>query len=429
MTEKHIEIRFPPKLEFLFRPKRYKIMRGGRGSGKSWGVARALIVLATMGCERILCTREVQESIKESVHQLLKDQIEAMGYGGFFEILANEIRGANGSRFLFAGLSDLTAESIKSYEGVTIVWVEEGKNVTKRSWDILVPTIRASRWDGTSSEIWCTYNPELETDETHKRFAISPPEDCISIELNYLDNPWFPLVLEKERLHCQKYDPDNYDNIWEGKCKPAVEGAIYYRELQMMQDHGRYRDVPYDPMLLVHTFWDLGNSNNMRITLAQRVASEVRIIGHVGGGLDNLAQYVAELESKKYRYGTDFLPHDARARRMTETSNKTTEQMLKDLGRTVIVLPAFGIEDGIRAVQMMLPRTFIDKTLCVPLFDSLRRYKRHVSKDGVVGGPVHDDASHDADTVRYLAMAEERMYNSGELGNNDSTMQDDSWIT
>lgn len=411
MQEKHLEIRFPPKLECLFKPKRYKVLRGGRGSGKSWGVARALIVLATMGCERILCTREVQESIKESVHQLLKDQIEAMGYGGFFEILANEIRGINGSRFLFAGLSDLTAESIKSYEGVTIVWVEEGKNVTTNSWKILIPTIRAQRWDGTTSEIWVTYNPELETDATHVRFTINQPPDCINVEMNHRDNPWFPPVLEIERLYCKQHDPDNYDNIWEGKCKPAVDGAIYYHELLAIETEGRYRNVPYDPLLKVHTIWDIGNTNNLRITLAQKLGSEIRIIDHIPGGYANIAEFVGALEAKKYRYGTDYLPHDAAPPRIE--TGVSIEKMLKDMGRNTHVLPMTGVEAGIQATKLMLPRCYIDKDRCALWYDSMKRYKRHVhSKTGAVGGPVHDDASHDADTARYLAMAESLMQNA-----------------
>jgi phage terminase large subunit len=131
----------PDKLSFLFEPARYKVARGGRGSAKSWSFARALLIKAYQRPTRILCAREVQKSIKQSVHKLLADQIEQMGLEAEFEVLATEIRGSNGSEIYFSGLSDQTADSIKSFEGVDIVWVEEGQSITKRSWKILIPTI------------------------------------------------------------------------------------------------------------------------------------------------------------------------------------------------------------------------------------------------------------------------------------------------
>ena len=142
MSEKKVIAQFPKKLQFLFKPKRYKVAYGGRGSAKSWSYARALILKAADSRIRILCTREVQKSIKDSVHKLLSDQIEELGLSGKFQILETEIRGHNGSEILFAGLSSHTVESIKSYEGVDIVWIEEAQTVSKKSWDILIPTIR-----------------------------------------------------------------------------------------------------------------------------------------------------------------------------------------------------------------------------------------------------------------------------------------------
>jgi len=149
-----MNVEFPEKLKFLFQPKRYKIAKGGRGSGKSWSFARALLIQGAEKKLRILCTREVQKSIKDSVHKLLADQIQSLGFGGFYEVLENEIRGKNGTVFTFAGLATHTIESIKSYEGVDRVWVEEGQVVRKRSWDVLIPTIRKP-----DSEIWVSYNP------------------------------------------------------------------------------------------------------------------------------------------------------------------------------------------------------------------------------------------------------------------------------
>jgi phage terminase large subunit len=131
--------RFPKKLQFLFKAARYKVARGGRGSSKSWSIARALLLMGAQRPLRVLCTREVQKSIQQSVYQLLKDQIASLGLGAAYDPMATEIRGKNGTQFLFSGLSDMTAESLKSFEGIDIVWVEEAQSVTKNSWDILIP--------------------------------------------------------------------------------------------------------------------------------------------------------------------------------------------------------------------------------------------------------------------------------------------------
>ena len=167
---------FPVKLQCLFEKSRYKCIYGGRGSAKSWSVARALLILGAKQVHRILCAREFQNSISQSVHKLLSDQIVELGLIGFYEITQSTIRGANGTEFSFVGLKN-NPHNIKSYEGCTIVWVEEAQAVSARSWDILIPTIRAK-----DSEIWITMNPELESDATFQRFILNPPENCITID-------------------------------------------------------------------------------------------------------------------------------------------------------------------------------------------------------------------------------------------------------
>ena len=128
------DIEFPQKFRFLFEPHPYKCAWGGRYGLKSWSFARALLILGASKPLRILCTREVQKSIKDSVHSLLVDQAQAVGLGAFYDPLETEIRGKNGTTFLFAGLAQHTVESIKSFEGADIVWVEEARAVSDRSW-------------------------------------------------------------------------------------------------------------------------------------------------------------------------------------------------------------------------------------------------------------------------------------------------------
>lgn len=397
---------FPRKLTFLFEPARYKVAHGGRGSGKSWAFARALIIMSAKKPLRILCGREVQKSIKDSVHRLLNDQIQALGLGASFDVLENEIRGKNGSLFLFAGLSQHTVESIKSFEGVDICWLEEAQVITKRSYDVLLPTIRK---DG--SEVWLSLNPDMDTDETYQRFVSNPPASALVEQVNWRDNPWFPAVLEAERQETLRRDPENYDNIWEGKPKRVAEGAIYALEIDQAYAQNRVRAVPYDPLLSVHTVWDLGWNDSMTVGFFQRSGAEVRCIDYIEDSFRTLDWYVAEVEKRPYRIGTYFIPHDGRARDFK--TGKSTEEILQAMGKTVEVLPAASIEEGIKATRMMFPRTYFDQDKAGPLLEHLKRYKRTIPmKTGEPGAPLHDEHSHGADMFRYAAMAVDQMGNA-----------------
>ena len=404
-----IEAEFPRKLAFLFKPARYKVAHGGRGSGKSWSFARALILLAAQKPLRILCGREVQKSIKDSVHRLLTDQIQALGLGASFDVLEAEIRGKNGSLFLFAGLSQHTVESIKSFEGVDICWLEEAQVITKRSFDVLLPTIRK---DG--SEVWLSLNPDMETDETYQRFVANPPPNALVEQVNWRDNPWFPEVLEAERQETLRRDPDSYENIWEGKPKRVAEGAIYAMEIDQAYAQNRVRAVPYDPLLSVHTVWDLGWNDSMTVRFFQRSGAEVRCIDYLEDSFRTLDWYVAEVEKRPYRIGTYFIPHDGRARDFK--TGKSTEEILASMGKAVEVLPALSVEEGIKATRMMFPRTYFDQDKAGPLLEHLKRYKRTIHlKTGEPGAPLHDEHSHGADMFRYAAMAVDQMGNAAAL--------------
>ena len=398
---------FPEKLKFLFSPQRYKVAYGGRGSGKSWGFADALLTLGATKSLRVLCAREVQNSIKDSVHRLLKDQIERLGLSEYYTVLDTEIRGRqNDSLFLFSGLSNQTVESLKSIEGVDVCWVEEAKNVTKRSWDILTPTIRKR-----DSEIWVTFNPDLETDETYVRFVKDPPTNCTSVEMNWRDNPFFDQVLETERQDTLRRDPDGYENIWEGKPKRVADGAVYAKEVSALYNENRVRAVPYDPLLRVHTVWDLGWNDATSIGYFQRSGSELRLIDYEEESFVTLDQWVARLEKKPYRYGFDWLPHDAQAKRQ-QSSGKSTQDILKALGRKTKIVPSESVENGIRATRMMFPRLYVNKDKCEAWLECVKRYRRDINqRTDEPSGPVHDKYSHGADMTRYAALVVDKMTN------------------
>ena len=394
---------FPSKFQFLFEPCRYKVAYGGRGSGKSHSMARALLITAANEPLRVLCTREVQRSIKNSVHQLLSDSIQALGLGQFYEVLESEIRGLNGSLFVFTGLATNTAESIKSYEGIDRVWCEEAQTISKKSWDILIPTIRKP-----NSEIWVSFNPNIDTDDTYTRFVVNPPENAKVVKVNYTDNPWFPEVLEIERLHSEKTNPD-YANIWEGDCKAAVDGAIYANEIREAQENGRITTVPYDPMLKVHVVFDLGFNDSMAIILCQRGVSDIRIIKYIEDNHRTLDSFSSEIRSLNYNWGTMFLPHDGKSR--DYKSGLSAEDIMRKQGWTVRIVPLSSIESGIKIARMHFHKCYFDKS-AQRLLECLKNYKRSInSSTNEPGAPLHDEYSHGADAFRYMATSVEQMKN------------------
>ncbi|MBC8438978.1 MAG: PBSX family phage terminase large subunit [Deltaproteobacteria bacterium] len=432
MTEETGIAQFPEKLKILFTAMRYKVARGGRSSGKSWGFARALLILGARYTLRILCAREVQESIKQSVHKLLKDQIQVLGLGSRYQVLETAIRGVNGTEFAFCGLSALTVESIKSYEGYDVCWVEEAQNISENSWAILIPTIRKD-----NSEIWISFNPDLETDPTYDRFITNPPEDILSVEMNWRDNPWFNDVMNKERLHCLATDPEGYKNIWEGKCKPAVSGAIYYKEIQKAEDEGRICNLPYDPMLKVHVVLDLGWGDSLAVSLVQKHLSEIRIIKYLEFSKTRLDVMSSELKAFHYNWGLVWLPHDG-FNASLNSGGKSTYDILTALGwecavrrarkREDIEISELSIEEGIRNVRMKFGQIYFDKTHCAGklnplppeghtlltgrLIECLKRYRRKINRETTAEtSPVHDEHSHGADNLRYICVNADKMLN------------------
>lgn len=392
-------------VETLTEPARWRVLYGGRDSAKSWSVARMLLARGRAKPERILCAREVQKSIAESVHQLLKDQISVLGLEDFYDVQQHYIHGANGTQFSFHGLSGQTATSIKSFEGTTICWVEEAQTVTKRSWDILEPTIRA-----VNSEIWVTFNPDMDTDETYKRLVLNPPPNSRVLKINWTDNPWRSTVLDAAREKMRVQAPDDYSHIYEGECRPAVEGAIYYNEVSKLRSSGRLCNVPYDPMLKVHVVCDLGYNDYMSLILVQRLTSEIRIIRYIEDRQRYIPSYHQELADLKLNFGSLYLPHDGKAKHVTGAS---AQEQFQKLGWDVQIVPDIGIDNGIRKTRELFPRFYIDKANAYELLNRLGRYRRRVNSDGQASVPVHDDESHGSDGTRYLAIVADQLSNEG----------------
>jgi len=393
------EVEFPLKLQGLFKKSRYKIYWGGRGGAKSWGIARALIILGTKKPLRILCAREFQTSIKDSVHKLLSDQVVALGLTEFYEVIDRTIRGKNGTEFNFVGLKNNVA-NVKSYEGVDICWVEEAQTVSARSWDVLVPTIRKE-----GSEIWVSFNPELESDATYQRFILNPPENAIVQKINWSDNPWFPETLNMERMTLKNRDPEAYNTVWEGLCRQTVDGAVFAREMQMAELEERITKVRYDPTKPVIAVFDLGWADSTAIWFVQFIAGEIRLIRYLEDNQQTMSHYLATMQTFGYVYDTLWLPHDAENKTIG-SNGRSIQEIVKAAGFKTKIIPRTPIADSINAARTIFRNCYFDRDNCYDGLQCLRHYKYEVDPDTkqFSKNPLHDQYSHGADAFRYIGL-------------------------
>jgi len=395
----NIDLKLTKQFEPFLEPHRYKVVYGGRGSGKSWSIAQLLVLKAWQQPTRVLCAREIQRSISDSVLQLLADTIERMGLSDYFDVQKTQIVGTNGSRFIFEGMrSNIT--KIKSMEGLDIAFCEESESITYSSWETLIPTMRKK-----GSEIWVSFNPNDEMDDTYQRFVENPPPEAFVQKVNWDSNPWFPEELEKERLYLKGKNIDLYNHVWEGEVLSNRDGAYFAKFIQDDQ----IMDFAVEPNIPVDTYWDLGISDSTAIWLVQQVGREIRVVDcyeNQGEGLQFYINWLHDWRTKHQAVlGQHYAPHDIQVRELG--SGKSRLETARKLGINFRVVPKLTIEDGIHAVRAILPKCYFNKTNCKTGLQALRRYRKEFDeKKGVYKPhPLHDWSSHYADAFRYFAIA------------------------
>lgn len=421
IPEREITTQLPPKLMFLMQLHPYKVAYGGRFGLKTRSFGIALLNLGAAQKLRILCCREVMTSIKESVHQELKALIEDLGLTSFYRVQDNKITGRNGTEFIFAGLHGASAASIKSYGNLDIVWVDEAQAVIKRSWDVLIPTVRAE-----NCEIWVSFNPEMASDDTWVRWVEQPLPGAVVVKMGWQDADelgWFPANENNKRLHFKRTQPDDYDNIWEGVPRTVVAGAIFSREVLAMIQDQRIRPMPYDPRMPVHRVWDLGWNDAMSIIMVQKpTPTTVSIINYIEDNQRGYDEFLEDMKHLRYRWGTDWMPHDAEHH--DPKSKTSAKKILQGFGCTVRIMPRTDPEARIKAARMMFPRVYIDPTDRpvdsgfmggARLLDCLKRYRRTIPKStNEPAAPVHDEFSHGCDAFGGLAEIVDQIRNEFE---------------
>lgn len=409
-----LKIETPEVFEPLIHSARYKAAYGGRGSGKSHFFAEHLIEdhLLNRGM-RSVCIREVQKSLKESSKRLLEDKLKSLGLGEVQGFKAfNEVIKAPGDGLItFQGMSDQTAESIKSLEGYKRAWVEEAQSLSTRSLNLLRPTIRAD-----DSELWFSWNPRRKTDPVDALFRGSAiPTGSAVVRANWSDNPWFPKVLEQERLDCLNNEPDQYDHIWEGGYATVISGAYYAKSLAAARKDGRIGRFGPDPLMTLRLFCDIGGTgakaDAFAMWVAQFIGKEVRVVDYYEAVGQPLATHLSWLREKGYSSDKAqfWLPHDGVAG--DKVHKVSYESAIRDAGYKVTVIPNQGAgaaKARIEAGRRLFPSIWFNEPLVTPGLDALGWYHEKKDEARNIGlGPEHDWASHGADAFGLMCISYE----------------------
>lgn len=428
-----MEIEFNEKLAFLFEPARLKIGYGGRGAGKTDGYAIALIIFSMKMRLRILCLREIQNSIEESVKSTIESYIEHYGLEWAFDIKDKSITCTlTGSRFIFSGLRH-KINAIKSLAKIDIAWLEEANNTSKTSLDKLMPTIRGKHEtskDGLGGpfkkgpEVWISFNPELDDDEVYNRYVINKdkyapdflPNEVTGemeryayvVKINYSDNKWFPPDLRREMNLLKQNDNTKYLEVWEGFTKQTLDGAIYADEIRQTLLDGRRKHVPHDPSKPVFLAWDLGHSDKTAIWFIQRSGLEFNLIDYYENRLKKLPHYHEILRSKPYNYSVMYQPHDADNETLASRSIKTLTQRAFPNARVVVVQRPSKKVVGINAARTIFELCNFDEANTADGWQCLSRYAYKVDEEtgSFSKEPAHDTPwSHGADAFQTFALS------------------------
>lgn len=416
----NIRWRVPPVFRPLLKPARYKGAKGGRGSGKSHFFA-ALAVIRMLDGKNILCIREIQKSIADSVKRLIEAKISEFGLDGMFVVTEAEIRcPMTGAVCIFRGMQNHTAASVKSLEGFDVAWWEEAQTASQRSLDLLIPTIRTA-----GSEIWASWNPDEPTDPIEKLLVLEPPEGAIIVTANWSDNPWFPDELRADMERDRRRDPDKHAHIWEGQYRGLSEARVF-RNWSIGDV-----DVPENAVWFYGVDWGFANDPlaGIRFCLPKPgllyVSHEVFEIGVateraplVLGGLPGIEKWPSAADSARPEM-IDYCRRHGLPR---------MRPAIKGRG---------SVEDGISFLQgcdiLISPR-------CPNMSEEARRYAFKVDDKTNEILPVVEDAwNHGWDAIRYAA---ERLHRKGktieqpapaptkrdDYGRGGSPA-DDSWMT
>lgn len=398
----------------LLQPSRYKGAYGGRGSAKSHFFAEKLIDDSL--CEKGLasvCIREVQKTLAQSAKKLIENKLTnlKLGEADGFKVFKDVIQTPGDGLIIFQGMQDHTADSIKSLEGFKRAWVEEAQTLSETSLKLLRPTIRAP-----NSELWFSWNPRRKADPVDKLFRQgTPPTDSTVVNSNWRDNPWFPKVLEQERLDCFEHQPDDYEHIWEGGYVTVVKGAYFATHLSTARQERRIGLVAPDPLMTIRLFMDIGGTgskaDNFVIWAVQFIGNEIRMVNHYEVQGQDVAAHLNWMRDEGYtpERAQIWLPHDGKTN--DRVHSVSYESAFSQAGYNVEVVPNQGkgaAKQRVEEMRRLFPQMTFDAQKCASGLDALGWYHEKwddVRETGL--GPDHDWSSHSADALGLMAIAHE----------------------
>jgi phage terminase large subunit len=412
-----VEVQLPPKLIPVFLGEaRYRGAYGGRGSAKTRSFAKMAAITAHRAAQAgrsgiILCVREYMNSLADSSMAEIKAAIRSEEWlVPFFDIGETYIRTIDGRvEFVFTGLRH-NLDSIKSKAQIILCWADEAEPIVDDAWEKLIPTVRED-----ASEIWVTWNPEIEGSATDKRFRDNPAADVKIVELNYRDNPWFPTVLERERLEDKRLRPHSYDHVWGGAYKTHFEGAYFTEQLTLAKEEGRISVVPEDPHMIIRLFADIGGTgakaDNFVFWAAQFVGMTINCVNHYEVQGQPIAAHLSWMRSQGYTPDRCkiWLPHDGDTQdKVFDTSYR---KAFEEAGYSVVVVPNQGKGAAMQRVEKsreLFPRVWIDENKCAAGLKAIRAYHEKRDPKRKIGlGPNHDENSHSADAYGLMNIAYE----------------------
>lgn len=408
----------------MLQPARDKGAHGGRGSGKSHFFAGLMVedAITFPGDAgeglRAICGREIQKSLKDSAKHLIESKIAEHGLGEAdgFKIYEKEIRTPKDGLIVFQGLQDHTTDSIKSFEGFHRFWGEEAHSISAKSVGLIRPTLR---WEsarlGMQSEMWWSWNPVRKTDAVDAMLrGENKPTGAVVVRANWTDNPWFPKVLEQERLDCIRINPDQYDHIWDGGYATVLAGAYYAKSLTEAKNQGRIGRVGRDPLMTVRAVWDIGGTgakaDACAIWICQFVGREIRVLDYYEAVGQPLATHVQWLRDRGWGKALCILPHDGSTN--DKVYDVSFESALKEAGFSVKVVPNQGkgaAKMRIEAGRRLFPIIWFNADTTEAGRDALGWYHEKRPDDGrnVGLGPEHDWSSHGADAFGLMCVVYE----------------------
>ena len=413
-----LKIEYAEQFEPLLQPARDKAAFSGRSSGKSHFFCQMLVEDSLKwpgenGGEGLLsvCIREVQKDLAQSSKRLIEKKLTDCGLGEAqgFRVFRDVIQTPGDGLIIFKGMNDYNADSIKSLEGFKRSMWEEAHTATKRSVELLRPTIRM---DG--SERWWLWNPRKKTDPVDVMFRGEEiPTGAVVVQADWRKNCWDTAESKQERDDCLRMTPDQYDHVWEGGYVSIIDGAYYAKVLQQAKNAGRIGRVSADPLMKIRLFCDIGGtgakSDAFSIWAAQFIGQEIRVIDYYEAQGQDIATHLAWL--RKQGYTSDkasiWLPHDGSTN--DRVHSVSYESAFIDAGYAVEVIPNQGkgaaaarIEEGRR----LFPQMWFNEETTEGGLEALGWYHEKRDDSRNIGlGPEHDWSSHGADAFGLMCVA------------------------